>query len=149
MKRLSILLVIVVLIVVGLIAFGRYLQSPSETPQPQEETSVNKIKDCGSSISKKADNSDNMDRNCFLEAYKTCAPAKLYQEIVDPDNHTIKTTVSIDTKEGDKCRVSVHVENKFKFPENEIYYCYQVSTTELNNYNIKIDECEDRKPLIL
>lgn len=149
MKKPPILLVIVVLIVVGLIAFGRYLQSPSETPQPQEKASSYIIKDCGSYVSKKGDNSDNMDRNCFLEAYETCTPAKLYQEVVDPDDHIIKTTVSVDTKEGNKCRVSVNVENKFKFPENEIYYCYQVSTTELNNYNIKIDGCKDRKPLIL
>lgn len=149
MKRLPILLVFVVLIVVGLVVVGKYLQSPSEPPQPQEETSSYKIKDCGSYVSKKGDNSDNMDRNCFLEAYKTCTPAKLYQEVVDPDDNTIKTTVSVDTKEGDKCRVSVNVENKFKFPENEIYYCYQVSTTELNSYNIKIDECKERKPLIL
>ncbi|HVZ12432.1 MAG TPA: hypothetical protein VG965_05360 [Patescibacteria group bacterium] len=149
MKKLPILLILVVLVIVGLLVIGKYLQGTSETPQPQEETSAYKIKDCGSSVSKKGGNSDNMDRNCFLEAYKTCTPAKLYQEVIDPDEHTIKTTVSVDTKEGDKCRVSVNVENKFKFPENEIYYCYQVSTTELNNYNIKIDECKDRKPLIL
>lgn len=149
MKKLPFLLVIIVLIVLGVIIVSRYMQVPSEAPQPQNETSTYKIKDCGSSVSKKADNSDNMDRNCFLEAYETCTPAKLYQEVVDPDEHTIKTTVSVDTKEGDKCRISVNVENKFKFPENEIYYCYQVSTTELNNYNIKIDECKDRKPLIL
>ncbi len=149
MKKLPLLLVSIVLIILGIIAVSKYLQSPSEAPQPQEETSSYKIKDCGSSISKKADNSDNMDRNCFLEAYKTCTPAKIYQEVVDPDDNTIKTTVSVDTKEGDKCRVSVNVENKLKFPESEIYYCYQVGTTELNNYNIKIDECKDRKPLIL
>jgi len=149
MKKLPLLLVVIVLVILGIIAVGKYLQGTSEVPQPQEETFSYKIKDCGSSVSKKAGNSDNMDRNCFLEAYKTCTPAKIYQEVVDPDEHTIKTTVSVDTKEGDKCRISVNVENKFKFPENEIYYCYQVSTTELNNYNIKIDECKDRKPLIL
>jgi len=149
MKKLPILLVIIVLAVSGIIAVGKYLQSTPEAPHPQEVSSSYKIKDCGGSISKKAENSDGMDRNCFLEAYKTCTPAKIYQEIVDPDDNTIKTTVSVDTKEVDKCRVSVNVENKFKFPENEIYYCYQVGTTELNSYNIKIDECKDRKPLVL
>ncbi len=148
MKKLPLLLVSIVLVILGIISVGKYLRTP-ETPQPQKETSSYKIKDCGSYVSKKGDNSDNMDRNCFLEAYKTCTPAKIYQEVVDPDDNTIKTTVSVDTKEGDKCRVSVNVENKFKFPENDIYYCYSASKTELNNYNIQIGECKDRKSLIL
>ena len=90
-----------------------------------------------------------MDRSCFLEAYNSCTPAKITQEVIDPSDNPIKTSVFVDTKEGDKCRVSVHVENKRTFPENDIYYCYSVEQGDLDNYHLKIDDCKDRKALFL
>ena len=142
------IIVVIVLSIASVILIGKYLSSPTSNPSLKETVVTQNIKDCGSSKSTKGGNTDNMDRNCFLEAYETCMPAKLYQEVIDPDNHAIKTTVFIDTKERDKCRVGVQVEDKFKFPENEIYYCYDVSKTEINNYNIKMDDCKERKPLV-
>jgi len=147
MKKLTLLIAVVVVLA---IASAIYLKSVPSQPELAEKTTLSdNRKNCGSYLSQKGGNTDNMDRKCFLEAYSTCTPAKLYQEVIDPDNHTIKTTASVDTREGDRCRVSVHVENKFIIPENDIYYCYSVETTELDNYHIKIDDCEDRQPLIL
>lgn len=140
---------IAILLLVFSFATLKYLSPTQEEIIPTERAgTLSEIKACGSSLSQKGGNTDNIDRNCFLEAYKTCTPAKLYQEVIAPNNNSIKTIVYIDTKEGDKCRVSVHIEDKYKFPENDIYYCYKAGQTELDNYHIIIDECKDRKPLI-
>lgn len=150
MKKIKPLITALVVLIFGYFFINYLTNSVATRVQETKEVSkVPEIKDCGSYFSQKGGNTDNMDRECFLEAYSTCTPAKLYHEVIDPDNHTIKTTVAIDTKEEDKCRIKVQVDNKFTFPENDIYYCYSASKTELNDYSIQIDKCEDRKPLVL
>ena len=149
MKKPLLILFAVLLIVSALIA-GKYLFPSSPDVRPIQETAVpDLVKDCGSIMSQKGNNTDNMDRSCFLEAYKSCTPAKIVQEVIDPNNNPIKTSVFVDSKDGDKCRVSVHVENKMTFPENDIYYCYSAEQGNLDNYHLKIDDCKDRKALFL
>jgi len=150
MKKIKPLITAIVVLIFGYI-FINYLTNNFTAPV-EKDNEISKgpeIKDCGSAFSQKGGNTDNVDRECFFEAYSTCTPAKLYHEVIDPDNHTIKTTVVIDTKESDKCRIKVQVDNKFTFPENDVYYCYNISKTEFNDYSIQIDECVERKPLII
>lgn len=149
MKK-PLLILIAVLLAASLLIAGKHLFPSPPDVQPVQETAVpGLVKDCGSSTSAKGNNTDNMDRSCFLEAYNSCIPAKITQEVIDPSDNLIKTSVFVDSKEEDKCRISVHVDNKMTFPENDIYYCYSVVQGELDNYHLKIDDCKDRKALFL
>ncbi len=149
MKRITLVFLPFLLITLVVVVW-KYPNSKKQETQPvQELTTPISIKDCGSSRSAKGNNSDNMDKQCFLESYSACTPAKLFQEVIDPNNNPIKTSVFIDTKEDGKCRVSVHVEHKMSFPENDIYYCYSVTQGGLDNYHLKIDDCKERKALFL
>ena len=130
-------ILIAVLFAVSVLIAGKYLiPSFPKTQTVQEAAVPDLVKDCGSSMSQKGNNTDNMDRECFLESYNACTPAKLSQEVKDPNGNPIKTSVFIDSKEGDKCRVSVHVNNKMTFPENDIYYCYSVAQGDLDDYHL-------------
>lgn len=145
------LIFIAVLLVISVLIAGKYLIPSSPKAQLAQEPAVSDaVKDCGSSLSQKGNNNtDGMDRSCFLEAYNSCTPAKITQEVIDPNDNPIKTSVFIDSKDGDRCRVSVHVDNKMTFPENDIYYCYSLAQGDLDNYHLKIDDCKDRKALFL
>lgn len=138
------------MVAISVLFVGKYLfPSNTDVQQVQEATVQDSVRDCGGSMSQKGNNIDNLDKGCFLEAYNSCTPTKITQEVIDPNNNPIKTSVFIDSKDGDKCRVSVHVDNKMTFPENDIYYCYSVAQGDLDNYHLKIDDCKDRKALFL
>lgn len=144
------ILITVIFLVAGIVGY-QFITTPNEEIEDSSDQmlATSEIKDCGSYFSQKGGNSDDMNRECFLEAYSTCTSAKVTHQVKDPDDHTITTTAQVDTMEDDRCRIRVQVDNKFTFPENDIYYCYNVSRTEFNDYSIQIDECEDRKPLVL
>lgn len=135
----------VVLLIIGFFGW-KFLNTSIEKPEPQPEVAAQNIKDCGSDISREGDNQNNIDKDCFLEAYSKCEPAKVYREVYPPENKVIKTTATIDGMENNTCRVMVRVEDKYSIPENDIYYCYSVErmpTDEIyNNGAIKIGNCK-------
>lgn len=140
------MVLVLAILLIAISAVNIFKSSSEKTP---EITAKEEIKDCGSTLSEKAGNKDNLDRECFLKAYKACTSAKLYQEVVDPNNNHIKTTILIDGKEDNKCRVSIHVQDKSSYPENTINYCYSLGKTEFNDFSLKVSECDNKKETII
>jgi hypothetical protein len=110
------------------------------------------IKDCGSNIDKEGA-THTLNIECFAEAFKTCTPAKIYEEQFPPNNvPSIKTTTIIEGKTDKGCRIQVNIRNILAFPENNIYYCYRTGMGKVDdtqNYNhLVIDNCDNGKTSI-
>lgn len=123
------------------------------TPQKFTQISVKEtLKDCGSNIDKEGA-AHTLDIKCFAEAFKTCNPAKIYEEQFPPDNvPSIKTTTLIEGKTDKGCRIQVNVKNVLAIPENNIYYCYSAGmgkADDTQNFNhLVIDNCDNGKTSI-
>jgi uncharacterized secreted protein with C-terminal beta-propeller domain len=110
------------------------------------------LKDCGSNIDKEGA-THTLNIQCFVEAFKTCTPAKIYEEQFPPDNvPSIKTTTLIEGKIDNRCRIQVNVRNVLAIPENNIYYCYNAGmgrVDDTQNFNhLVIDNCDNDKTSI-
>ncbi len=122
------------------------------TQKPIELTARETFKDCGSNIDKEGA-THTLDIKCFAEAFKTCTPAKIYEEQFPPDNvPSIKTTTIIEGKTDKGCRIQVNVRNVLAIPENNIYYCYSAAmgrADDTQNFNhLVIDNCDNNKTSI-
>lgn len=119
-------------------------------PQQTTQLAVKEAnKDCGSNIDKEGA-THTLSIQCFADAFKTCTPAKIYEETFPPDNvPSIKTTTLIEGKIEGKCRIQVHINNKLAFPENKIYYCYNAGmgkADDTQNFNhLVVDNCDNGK----
>ena len=119
---------------------------PEETQLAVKET----LKDCGSNIDKEGGATHTLDIKCFAEAFKTCTPAKIYEESFPPDNvPSIKTTTIIEGKTDKGCIIQVNVRNVLAIPETNIYYCYNAGmgrADDTQNFNrLVINKCENNK----
>ena len=123
------------------------------TPQKPTQLAVKEtLKDCGSNIDKEGA-THTLDIKCFAEAFKTCTPAKIYEEQFPPDNvPSIKTTTLIEGKIDNRCRIQVNVRNVLAIPENNIYYCYNAGmgrADDTQNFNhLVINNCDNGKTSI-
>jgi hypothetical protein len=147
---------IIIGVLIGLIisAFLFFSHLPSDVNAPSDQKlSLNEnIKDCGSNIDKEGA-THTLDIKCFAEAFKTCTPAKIYEEQFPPDNvPSIKTTTLIEGKTDKGCRIQVNVRNVLAIPENNIYYCYSAGmgrADDTQNFNhLVIDTCDNGKTSI-
>jgi hypothetical protein len=123
------------------------------TTQKPEQLSVKEtLKDCGSNIDKEGA-THTLNIQCFADAFKTCTPAKIYEEQFPPNNvPSIKTTTLIEGKIDNRCRIQVNVRNVLAIPENNIYYCYSAGmgrADDTQNFNhLVIDNCDNGKTSI-
>jgi hypothetical protein len=123
------------------------------TPQKPTQLAVKEtLKNCGSNIDKEGA-THTLDIKCFVEAFRTCTPAKIYEEQFPPDNvPSIKTTTLIEGKTDKGCRIQVNVRNVLAIPENNIYYCYNAGmgrADDTQNFNhLVIDNCDNNKTSI-
>jgi len=126
---------------------------PFSTEQISIKSEVKEtLKDCGSNIDKEGA-THTLDIECFVEAFKTCTPAKIYEEQFPPNNvPSIKTTTIIEGKTDKGCRIQVNIRNILAFPENNIYYCYRAGmgkADDTQNYNhLVVDNCDNGKTSI-
>lgn len=107
------------------------------------------IKDCGSNIDKEGA-THTLNIQCFAEAFKSCTPAKIYEEQFPPDNApSIRTTTLIEGRTDKGCRIQVNVLNLLAIPENNIYYCYNAGmgkADDTQNFNhLVIGNCDNEK----
>jgi len=122
------------------------------TQKPVQLAVKETFKDCGSNIDKEGA-AHTLNKECFTEAFKTCTPAKIYEELFPPDNApSIKTTTLIEGKTDKGCRIQVNVRNILAIPENNIYYCYNAGmgrADDTQNFNhLLIDNCDNNKTSI-
>jgi hypothetical protein len=147
-KSLIIVLSVFVLLIIALILIN-LLNTPQKTTQLAiKET----FKDCGSNIDKEGA-THTLNIQCFAEAFKTCTPAKIYEEQFPPDNvPSIKTTTLIEGKTDKGCRIQVNIHNTLAIPENNIYYCYSAGmgkADDTQNFNhLIINNCDNGKTSI-
>lgn len=123
------------------------------TPQKTTQLAVKEtLKDCGRNIDKEGA-THTLDIKCFAEAFKTCTPAKIYEEQFPPDNApSVKTTTIIEGKMDKGCRIQVNVRNVLSIPENNIYYCYSAGmgrADDTQNFNhLVVENCDNNKTSI-
>ena len=123
------------------------------TPQKPTQLAVKEtLRDCGSNIDKEGA-THTLDIKCFAEAFKTCTPAKIYEEQFPPDNvPSIKTTTLIEGKTDKGCRIQVNIHNTLAIPENNIYYCYKAGmgkADDTQNFNhLVVENCDNGKTSI-
>lgn len=135
------------------LALAVLLITTLNTPQKSTQLAVKEtLKDCGSNIDKEGA-THTLNKDCFIEAFKTCTPAKIYEEQFPPDNvPSIKTTTIIEDKTDKGCRIQVNVRNVLAIPENNIYYCYSAGmgrTDDTQNFNhLVINNCDNGKTSI-
>lgn len=135
------------------IVFAALLLNFFNTPQTTTQLAVKEtLKDCGTEIDKEGA-THTLNKDCFLEAFKTCTPAKMYQESFPPDNvPSIKTTTIIEGKTDKGCRIQVNVRNILSIPENNIYYCYNAEmgrADDTQNFNhMLINNCDNERTSI-
>lgn len=135
------------------LALAIFLINILNIPQKSTQLSVKEtLKDCGSNIDKEGA-THTLDIKCFAEAFKTCTPAKIYEEQFPPDNvPSIKTTTIIEGKTDKGCRIQVNVRNVLAIPETNIYYCYSAGmgkADDTQNFNhLVIDNCDNGKTSI-
>ncbi len=146
------ILIIVLFCFVILVLILLFLNLFNTTQKPIKLSQEENIKDCGTEIDK-AGAEHTINRDCFVNAFKACTPAKVYQESFPPDNvPSVKTTVQIEGKMDKGCRIQVNVHNTLAIPENNIYYCYKAEKTTVDDTsNIKyllINECDNGKRLV-
>lgn len=150
MKRALFIILIIMLMVVGFSLY-KYFQYHNSKNIQQNLTLEDNIKDCGTEIDKEGA-THTLNKDCFIESFNNCSVAKIYKELYPPNN-TIKTTVYVDGKEGDKCRIRVIVENKQVLPEKDNYYCYKAKKVSLDDSGeiryLEISDCGNKKPLII
>jgi hypothetical protein len=125
------------------------LNAPQKTTQLAVKETV---KDCGSNIDKEGA-THTLDIKCFAEAFRTCTPAKIYEESFPPNNvPSIKTTTIIEGKTDKGCRIQINIHNTLAVPENNIYYCYSAGmgrTDDTQNFNhLVVDNCDNEKNLV-
>jgi len=126
---------------------------PLNTEQIPVKSEVKEtFRDCGSNIDKEGA-THTLNIECFAEAFKTCTPAKIYEEQFPPDNvPSIKTTTIIEGETDKGCRIQVNIRNILAYPENNIYYCYRAGMGKVDdtqNYNhLVIDNCDNGKTSI-
>lgn len=149
MKKHSIIVFLGFIFLVLAILLLNILNTPQKTTQlAVKET----IKDCGSEIDKEGA-AHTLNKECFIEAFKTCTSARIYEESFPPDNvPSIKTTTLIEGKTDKGCRIQVNVRNVLAIPENNIYYCYSAGmgrADDTQNFNhLVIDNCDNGKTSI-
>jgi hypothetical protein len=144
---------IIILFGFGFLVLAFLLVNLLNAPQKSTQLAVKEtFKDCGSNIDKEGA-THTLDIKCFAEAFKTCTPAKIYEEQFPPDNvPSIKTTTLIEGKTDKGCRIQVNVRNVLAIPENNIYYCYNAGmgrADDTQNFNhLVIDNCDNNKTSI-
>src|ERR1035437_4344195 len=144
---------IIVLFGFGFLVLAFLLVNILNTPQKPTQLAVKEtFKDCGSNIDKDGA-THTLNIQCFAEAFKTCTPAKIYEEQFPPDNvPSVKTTTLIEGKIDNRCRIQVTVRNVLAIPENNIYYCYSDrmgKADDTQNFNhLVINNCDNNKTSI-
>ena len=144
---------IIILFGFGFLVLAFLLVNILNTPQKPTQLAVKEtFKDCGSNIDKDGA-THTLNIQCFAEAFKTCTPAKIYEEQFPPDNvPSVKTTTLIEGKIDNRCRIQVTVRNVLAIPENSIYYCYSAGmgkADDTQNFNhLVIDNCDNGKTSI-
>ena len=129
-----------------------FLNLFNTTQKPVQLAVKETLKDCGNNIDKEGV-THTLDIKCFAEAFKTCTPAKMYEEVFPPDNApSIKTITMIEGKTDKGCKIQVNVKNILALPENNIYYCYNAEmgrADDTQNYNhLLINKCDNGKTSI-
>ena len=108
------------------------------------------VKNCGSEENTRSGGYNSSIRDCFYESYQVCVSAKIYKKAFTIEGDPIMTTMVIEGRENNLCKLHVYVDSRDNFGFYGKYntICYNAF---LNNgadrRNLVVDSCDNGKKI--